>query len=285
MRQRKRRGGIAWFFVILGLLLGISGGLIYAWQLNPRVVTDVKPNQLSARNKEKYLIAISMAYAKDRRADNAAFRLAALGMDWLALSDMACTLAQNGYATTNTRLLELRSMVELAQSQGVTGCASQLVAASTSTPEIPPSPTPPTPTLRPPPSKTPTPTLGAVFTPQVNEPTLTPLPSGSFKNDIQAICSADLQNVIEVYVQDVNGTGIPATKIEVAWGGERNAFYTGLKPDKDTGFADFTMTDGETYTVALPGQSDRTRNLKAGSCDSANNINASYRVVFRRVAQ
>lgn len=281
-----RRGRFSLFLIILGVAAGLGMSLFYTWQVNPRVLTDIQPFQLSRQDKQAYLIALSMAFAKDHDALTAGKRLIELRLNWQDLANAACDLVQQGYAKTNTEITVIRSMVSLAGSQGKTGCASDFIPPNT--PTLLPSVTfaHPTDTHVPPPSKTPSATLGVTFTPPPIEITATPAPTSDFKIDIVAVCNSNAVGIIEVEVQDSAGTGIPGVAIEInTANSDKDVFFTGLKPDRDNGFADFQMTNGETYTVALRDLGGRTRSLKAGECtlDGGGKGLASYRVVFRRI--
>jgi hypothetical protein len=225
-----RRGG--WIWLLLGIVLGIGGGLFYTWQVDPRVITDTNPNQLDTRGRTNYLVALSLAYNRDSDLMRAARRLNELGSSWQGLADTACQLTQTGYASSNAGLIAIRSMVQLANAQGAQGCASALLSAATPTADL----AAPTATLLPSPTVTPaatkTPTLGPTFTPiRVASPS--PTPVGEFAIVLQeAVCSADLQNVIEVTVRDADDSALPGIAIEVIWDEGRDTFYTGLKRER-----------------------------------------------------
>jgi hypothetical protein len=279
-----RRGGLSLIWLILGIAAGLGVGLFYAWQVDPRVVTDIRPAQLSKTGQRNYLIALSLAYARDHDLLQAANRLNDLGQDWQALADTACEMAQSGDARTSTGLLAIRGMVDLASSQGRAGCASSLIQAATATAVPQATVTPPTPTRVPVASKTPT--LGPTFTPEALLPTFTPTPSGDFGIALtESLCDAQLQGVIEIVVRDLDDTGIAAVSVEVSWTDGNETFFTGLKPERDPGYADYTMKSGETYQVMLPGLSERTRRLQAGDCTTKDGktAQASYRVIFKRL--
>jgi hypothetical protein len=151
-----------------------------------------------------------------------------------------------------------------------------------------PSVIPLTPTRIPPATKTPTPTLGATFTPFELLPPITPTPAGVFEiRPVEQICNPQNPGVIEIFVRDTNDVGLPGVAVEVSWSTDKERFFTGLKPEQDNGYADFRMTSGESYTVSLPGTGERTRILHAGECTttdaSKTQTQQSFRVTFRRV--
>jgi hypothetical protein len=288
-----RRGGISLIIALICMAVGIGLGLLYAWKLDPRVEFDTHPWQLSDEGKRQYVIAVSLAFAKDHDLNAAAVRLST-DLDygpksWQAVADTACDLARTSYVSTNTGLTAVRAMVELAKSQGITSCASTLLPLYTSTPAPTPTAITATPTLIPPSTKTPTPTLGPTFTPELPSPeALTPTPAGNFRLAlVEPYCSTQQPGLIEITVQDSDGVGLPGIPVEVSTATTKDDFFTGLKAEKGSGYADFNMTEGGAYVVSLPNISDRSRPLEASSCNVAQKDGGksvvSYRVTFRRL--
>src|SRR5262249_31348572 len=169
-RRLMRRGSFIALFI--GIAIGVGVGLYYAWSVSPLIVTNTKPWQLGVQSQRNWMIAVSLAYAHNHDLQRAADRLLQLGLadkTWQALADAACELTRTSYISTNTGQTAVRSMIELARSQGATSCAATFFA-NTNTPA--PTPTIPTatPTIIHPNTKTPTPTLGPTFTPPTQEP-------------------------------------------------------------------------------------------------------------------
>lgn len=276
-------GSVSWFAVFFGLILGLGGGLYYVRVLNPPVLTNIQPAQVNAEGKRNYLVVIALAWARDGKVELAGQRLAQVGItDWQQVADTACDLAKEGAVRNNTGLLVIRSLIALAETQGKRGCASDLVLIRTNTPTPVPTFLSPTPTRPPPLTKTPTPTLGVTFTPEISELGITPTPAGAFTVNISAFCS-DV-GTVEVFVQTSDGKGIPSMAIQVETEDERNRqiFFTGLKPERDLGYADYTTTPDERYIVSLRAfRETRTRPLAAGPCSRNSPQRASYRIIFR----
>jgi hypothetical protein len=273
----------AWLpFLIFGLFVGIGAGVFYAVNIDPRIVTDVSPDQLSEPDKLNYLIALSLGYNRDRRIENAALRLLNLGKEWQDVADAACELTQSGYAGTNTGLTAIRAMVELAASQGVTGCASALIPSGTATPRPEPTRPSPTPTLPPVPTKTPT-----LEPTQTEAPRLafTPTPAGEFAVNVVPFCDTRLSGVLEITVREVGGRGIPGVGVAVIWPEGRGQAFTGLKPERDPGYADYVMASDQAYQLEIPGRSQRSARLEPLPCTAqgGGRSRASYRVIFQRV--
>lgn len=281
--------------ILIGLGLGIGGGLLYAWVINPVTRPNVQPWQLNLSGQRSWIIAASVGWARDGDLLLAADRLNDLRLNettFQRVADIACDLARSSYAQSDSGLVAIRSMVKLAESQGKRSCAGDLIQINTPIPVPTSTPQRATPTIIPVPSKTATPEPGLTFTPA------TPLPvqstdspaSGKFSAvRVEPFCNVRASGVIEVLVTEPNGTtGIRGVQVLVEWAGGSDRFYTGLKPERDAGFADFKMTENERYTVTLPGLSDPSNAVIAQPCTDRQNGGTaitSYRLYFRRTGR
>jgi len=283
---------ISWVGLLLGLAIGLALGLTYAWVIDPVVEYDTQPSQLSAEARRDYLIAISLAYREDgdlRRAVERLVELRLPGDPFQAVADAACELFLQG-VDSNTERNTIEAMIALYSPQGRSGCADEsdlfLVALATPTPF--PTAIPVTPTLVPPPTKTPTAATPLLLTPPTAAPIRTPTEAPQVDDyiiaNIQTFCSVTLAGVIEVYVQWPGVGDQPGIPVRVAWDSGEDRFFTGLKPERGAGYADFQMEANRAYTVELPGRSRRSNPLTASPCttDSGERSTTSYRVVFRR---
>lgn len=128
---------------------------------------------------------------------------------------------------------------------------------------------------------TPTQFSDAEVTPDsvINEPTSTPvllatrtptpIPVASFEvENFQPICNASLsQPLVQVFANDSAGQAVPGVEILVSWEGGEDRFLTGLKPEFGLGYADFTMTPGELYTVQLTKSGEPITGIAAPDCE------------------
>lgn len=288
-KYRRPRSPLSLFMLVLGVAFGIAGGLGYAWVVNPRIEFDTEPRQLKADDRAQYIAAIALNYSYDGDLARALERLIALkpaGDPIQEVADVACRLATTGYVDNSSGLRAVRSMMTFYQLQGRTGCADTLITISEqATQEV--FIELPTPTAIPPATKTPTPEGAARATatpPRVQPPTA--LPQADFElATVRTDCIAEFSGVIEVFVQDFNGEGIPGQAVRVNWNEGESTFYTGLKPERGPGYADFQMESGRGYTVEMPGRSDPTSQpLVADTCTTPNGEQAItlYRVFFRQ---
>ncbi|MBX3063196.1 MAG: hypothetical protein KF726_09495 [Anaerolineae bacterium] len=279
-----RRAGFSPIVLIIGLVFGIAGALYWAWQVDPVLVTDVSPDKLARDGKRNYGIAVSLAWARDGDTVKAASRLAEAGLNWQDIADFACELTSEGGAQSNSGVLAISSMVALARTQGIQSCPAVVQLVTTNTPIPTPTLITPTNTRVPVATKTATPTLGVTFTPPPLEFTPTPVPPGEFTVDVRGFC-AGTEGRIEVLVQTSIGDGIPGIAISIRQDENRDIFFTGLMPERDPGYADFTMTPERAYVVALRDYRQAFTNpLTAGPCSPGSPDRAGYRITFRRLA-
>lgn len=280
---------ISWWGLFIGLALGIGGGLVFSWGVYPVEEFDTEPWQLSDADKAHYIVAIMLAYSEDSNLNLAVGRLLDLRLEGdpiQAVADVACDLATTGYVEDNSGLRAIRSMMTFYRLQGKSGCADNLVPAADMQPTNVVQVIVPTATLAPPATKTPTPA-------GPDRPTPTPfqiiVPTGAPQSDfvivnVSTFCDAEQSGIIEVYVQDESGEGLPGYEVRVRWDEGSDRFFTGLKPERGAGYADFQMEANKGYTVELPGRSDPTNQpLTANACTASDGTRAltSYRVVFR----
>lgn len=292
MRSRydRPRYSVSWIALILGLTTSCLG-MIYLSRFLFPVSTETAPWQLSADAKNAYVVAIVLDYTHDGDLANAVQRLVDLRLPVndpiQAVADIACQLATSPYISTNSGVDAVRAMIQFYKLQNKSGCADDLPLVANNQPMVV-TLVLPTPTLPPPPTKTPEPNINI---PQdTPAPTRTPFvpptaPPASFEVVVaNTFCDTALSGIIEVRVIDQNGIELPAQPIRVRWDDGSNTFYTGLKPERGLGYADYQMEQGRAYTIEMPALSNpSTTPLTATPCFTDNNQPAvlSYRVVFR----
>jgi hypothetical protein len=283
------RRPFSWAGLLLGIALGVGSGLFYAWGVNPVVEFDTEPWQLSRADKAHYIAAIMLDYSQDSDLNQAVNRLLELrlpGDPIQSVADIACELASSGYVDSSSGLRAIRAMMLFYRLQGKSGCADVLIPGEDPLPTTVVNVVVPTPTLVPPPTKTPTPEPPAQpTTTQVVVVVPTSPPQSDFVLvNVSTFCDAAISGMIEVFVQDSGGDGLPGQEIRVRWDAGEDRFFSGLKPERGAGYADFQMQTGVGYLVDLPGRADPTDDpLVATPCETGEGERAvtSYRVVFR----
>jgi hypothetical protein len=304
------RTSISWFGVLFGLLLGIGAGLLYTWIIDPVREFNTAPWQLQDEAREKYVIAVVLRYAyhydlqdtQNQAREQVLQQLRAeLRPDQnvgAMLADIACNIDVVPRKVDSPAELHMMGMMEqLYRSLGASGCADGKYWAIQATPTPPPT-LQPTPTPSPTPEATKTPQPSPTDLPVVVPTTLTPtaLPPGSYVAGTAQLlgCAPDRPGLLEVRVFDRNGEGVPGIPVQVTWSGsEKQVFFTGLKPGKSPGYADFEMEPGRSYSVSLLSAPEsevvisNARTFRVEACEATDDGQTvssvqSYRVDFQQ---
>lgn len=268
--------------LLLGLILGLAGGLTYAWIINPVVFVDASPARLDPAYKETYIFLVSQSYAASGDAALAQRRLQAL--DDPALPQTVDALLAT-YLRQEKPPQVIENLAALAQMLGAEGTAVSLFAPTPLpgalptptpivTPDIPPSPSPtltPSPTATPSPSPTPAPT---------QTPTPTPQPDYRLLNQ-ERVCLAEPAPRIEVVTFDALLNELAGIEVQVTWQGGGDTFFTGFKPAEGAGYGDFTMAPETSYSVVLAAGSPEVSGLRIEPCSSG--LDGGWRLSFQNV--
>jgi len=233
-----------WFPFLIGIGLGLAGGLYYAWIISPVEYTDTAPDSLRAEFRADYLALIASAYAGTDDLVRARARLA-LFSDLEPGTELAALAQQrlaSGFGEVEAAALA-RLAAELANQPRSPVSTPTGGPATTSTPI--PSPLPSS-------TPRPSPTAGAPFTLDSQEQVCNPLLSAP---------------LIQVEVSDAAEGGVPGIEIIVVWDAGEDHFFTGLKPELGQGYADFTMTEGVSYTLRLADSGQLVTDLSTHPCE------------------
>ncbi|MCB9437691.1 MAG: hypothetical protein H6673_12015 [Anaerolineales bacterium] len=276
---------------LLALLGGIVLGALYARDVSPVVEQNIRPDQLREADQQDYILAIALDYAQQQDLDRTYDLLAEVDPrrdPFQIAADTACSIVRAGRIQTSADIDAVRHLISIFEFQPDVEVSCDLNVFATS---IPPTIITPTPSVTVPPSPTPvatkTPTPQPIdLTPQV--PTVErPTPqTGEFEVlQTSQFCNPNNSGVIEIRVREANtGNEISGVQVMVFWntsrGREEQVFYTGLKPNRGEGYADFTMSAGLIYQVTIPGRSDTTDRLEAVPCDADGTLR-SYQVLFQ----
>lgn len=272
-RHVRSGGGISWVALIIGVTLGIAAGLVYTWEIDPVVERNTAPWQLGNAAREDYVVAVALSYANNQDLALAFNRLRAVSPRqnvWELVAEVACRRVKTGKTVTNSDIRVIRALEQLYAPQGASGCADGLypTPAPMTFATIAPTLTP-TATLTPPPSKTPTLPAPTPTPSGSTQPTSTPVSGGYVLARLQSFCDPSLNGVIEIRVYDKQGVGVPGVPVTVTWGGdEANTFFTGLKPEREDGYADFAMVPGRTYSVSIPNLVSSVPAVEAVPCEA-----------------
>jgi hypothetical protein len=263
--------------ILLALLAGLAGGLVYSWMISPLRVTDADPFALRADFKEDFRSTIAAAYAATGNLPRARARLA-------LLKDPDLVEALNAQAQ--------RMMADSESFQQADEVAALAVALKNGTEAIPTSAMPTEvlqevqtsfteTTLPPPPDDLPfvlTETPQAIETQPVTVEAATPRPTQTAIPTLGApyaltgqdnVCDSNMPDgLLQIIVLNSNRRQTAGVKIIITWEGGEEQFFTGLKPELGNGYADYIMTPNITYTVQLASGSDIAAGLTTPTCQT-----------------
>ena len=284
---RKRTPGyFSYWAFALSLVAGIALGLAETRIQGPLKRGNAEPWQLDAEARNHYMVAIALEYEVGDDLAKALNKLIAMRpvQDPLgALAQAACDLGSRGYLRSESGIRALRSAVALYSAQGRAGCAEQLLplAATEIAPDLVEERNSSADFATPQPTKPPLPEGQSLAVRRRVIPTL-PAQRSFEARTVRSFCDTASPALIEVYVVDYLGRGIPGQRIRAHWGDQESIFVSGLKVDRGDSYADFQMEEDIDYAIDMPGAADTLdASLRTGACYSGNQRTLkSYRVTF-----
>ncbi|MFP4343951.1 MAG: hypothetical protein ACLFU8_04565 [Anaerolineales bacterium] len=249
------------WFLALGLILGLAGGLFYAWSINPVRYVDTYPPLMHRVYRADWIRMTALAYGATGNLERAELRLRDLSQE-----DIRTHLEDAlEYAVASGRPLPvLQRMAGLAKRYGVDNPAVQIYGEELARLTPRPSPTAavpspsPTPTLTPVPLPSPTTTPSP--TPELSATLTATLPTAYTVEEQEIRCLPQPQIAISIS-QEITVTvrgrdrlevqGIPGVEVWLIWARGADRAITGLRPNVGEGYADFTVAPEETYNLYL----------------------------------
>jgi len=270
MKSSEDRG--AWY-LLTGVILGAVLGIVYTRYFQPVRYVDTSPAALRQDFKDQYRSLIAASYLANGDLVRAGARLALLqdSDPFRALTEQAQrALARDG-ATSEARSLGLLA-IDLGQAapgpgQAVTQ-ASQLptVTAALATPANLNNPGQENST----PSVSPQDLQSVTASPLTTPDGLaeTPISADSFVlSSMSEVCDQPFASpLIQVEVSDRSGSPASGVLVIVTWVGGEERFYTGLKPEKGLGYADYTIDPEFVYSLRINENGSPLGNISAVSC-------------------
>lgn len=270
---------------LLALFAGLGIGLFVAWFVAPVSYSNAQAWDLSDSLKDDYLKMIASSYAVEN-----SFTLAQQRLYYLQLPDVETRLG--AMARQETKPLTQQALLRLLLDW-------QQPSVALARPTFTPRPTrntspnarvtvivvvPISPTFSPRPATTPIPTaLPPTTEPDPNAPRFV-----LYERRPLACAQIGGGASIQVQVQDANSKGIPGIGVEVNSERGNEQFYTGLKPERGTGYGDVAVFPG-TYSVHLfeNAQSEIVRDLRIEAnvveCGSAPAAVQGWALIFKQV--
>ncbi len=264
----------AGWFVVVGLILGLVGGLLYGWVLRPVQYVETYPPLMHEHYRADWIRMTALAYGADGDLGRTQVRLRDL--DEVEIRHQLEQTLEQAIASGRP-LSVLQRVANLAERYGVEHPAVGVYTseqASLVTPRpaatFTPSPTPEvvvSPTVAPSPSPlpSPTPTLDPdlLQIPPTATPTLT-VPTGAaapfvFTEGISRCLPAPRLaiSVTQEVTVTVRGReqrmeeGVPGIEAWLTWAEGADRAVTGFRPALGVGYADFHIEAGEMYNLYL----------------------------------
>ncbi len=251
------------WWLLIGIVVGLSGGLIYTWVINPVKYENILPGQMQVEYRSDWIRMSGLAYGGGSSFDRTQVRLTSLPVSEVR-SELGRTLDDS--AAAGHPLPVLRRVAELAQRYGVDTPAVKVYTGISAKPfptqtpmEVLPSVTPPAVTVTSVPvlpTSTPTalpPTL--VFTtpvPPAASPYLLVGQEQSCGMTPEIILSVTEEITKKIRRQVTTETvGIPGLTAWLLWGDGADRAVTGMRPEEGLGYVDFEVTPGEIYNLYL----------------------------------
>lgn len=244
---------LAWLSA--GLIVGLVGGLMYAWVIAPPLYYDTYPPMMTEAHRKDWIKMTALAYGAEGNWARTQLRLTDL--DPAEIRQVVAQTLDAAIAQGRPLLL-LQRLAYLADAYGV---ASPAVAIYL---EQPPAPAPPATVLPPPASPAPTspPLPSASPTPL---PTALPTPTPALPTPYQIIsqtlrCAPAPQIAVSLLLSqttEVRGRPhvVPAPQpgrtIWLLWEGGADRAVTGFRPESGLGYADFAVEPGRVYRVYI----------------------------------
>jgi hypothetical protein len=260
------------FAAVLGLIVGLGLGLLYAYVIDPVDVADTTLASLRVEYKAEMTQLVADAYAVDRDLERARARLTSLGESDPAQAVTA--LAQRA-AVSGADKFRVQALANLALALGAPPALVPSPGGPTALPRFTP-----TPTLEPAPTVIPT----ATPIPLPTRPP-SPTPPGRFQlATTETFCLSNPQPLLQIIAQDAVGNGLPGVEVIVEWAGGQDRFFTGLKPELGLGYGDFVLEPNLDYTVRLTSDPAAEYPVRSEPCADPNGRQTATTVqlIFRQ---
>ena len=257
--------------VLLGLILGIAGGLLVGWLIFPVLTTATVPAQLGAPHRETQIIMIAAALRADNNMERARQRLQALGLGdaAAAVGALAVRAEKEGRDALTRSVLQDLTLALGAPAQAAS-------AAAEAGPTLDAGPTAAQPTAMP------------AATKAAALPSAEPIVIAKSSYEMLSrtpMCDPNQPSLsLQVYVVDENSEELAGVLLELSSDGNVERFFTGLKPERGGGYADFQMLPNLEYALQIDGQVPPLAAVSAPQCNagSANAFSGYLLVRWQR---
>lgn len=263
--------GVRPSLVLLGLILGVAGGLLLGWLVFPVLTTATVPAQLRADHREAQIIMIATALRADNNLERARQRLQALGLGEAAgaVGALAVRAEKEGRDGLTRSVLQ-----DLTLALGAPAQAASAPAEAEPTLDAGPTAAQPTAVS----AATSAAALPSAVPAVIAKSTYEMLSSTPMCDPNQPSLS------LQVYVVDENSEELSGVPLELLSDGVAERFFTGLKPERGGGYADFQMLPNVEYALQIDSQIPPLAAVSAPQCNagSANAFSGYLLVRWQR---
>lgn len=266
----------------VGLTVGLTLGLVYTWVVDPVELYNTTPPLLRSDYRHDWIRMAALGYAADGDAERALARLAGLRQEDL---QEALSALIESYAAQGRPAETMRALSELARELGVHTAAMQVylgtpqptpVAARSPTPTVTPAPIAPQPTATP--TVYPFPTLPSPYR-LVSQTLVCGGTAPQLQVFVRVSAVVEEEERGEVRLTTVV-TPLSGVALWLLWPGGADRAVTGLRPQVDPGYADFTLQPDLVYALSVGEPSAPViSGLRAQPCPTDEDMAAVWVVV------
>jgi hypothetical protein len=265
------------WYLVTGVILGALLGGLYSRYFQPVRYVDTAPATLQSEFKDQYRSLIAAAYLSNGDLVRARARLELLGDANISrsLTEQAQrTLARDGSSDEARALGLLAIALGQAPPGPVQAITQDPGRPTTSSPLSTPAELGDLPPGNPTSFATQgdSPETATTGSGKENETTLisTKTPGSFVLTGRQEVCDQPLpEPLVQIQVSDPSGGPVPGVIVIVTWAGGEERFFTGLKPEKGLGYADYTLIPDFVYSIRLGESGAPLGDIRAVSCISA----------------
>ena len=253
MKREESRGS---WYLLTGLIIGIFLGIFYSRNILPVSYIDTSPDSLRREDKDRLQILIASAYLSNGDLVRARARLELLGDQDISrtLTEQAQrTLAEDG-ASSEAQALGLLALALGEEPSGL----FQSVPQQLDQPSVTLTPAGSGGLVKPGQMDPTSPTNILQMQDEISEAVISPVAMDSISRATYIlsskleVCDQSLvEPLIQIEVVDQTGNPIAGVPAKITWPGGEELFYTGLKPEKGIGYADYTLNPDFIYSLNI----------------------------------
>ncbi|MEA3308937.1 MAG: hypothetical protein U9Q70_05440 [Chloroflexota bacterium] len=246
--------------LLIGLLLGLTAGLFYTWEVNPVQYYDTSPPLLRRPYRADWIQLVAFAQSYEANLEHAKILLCDLPPEEIQTQ---LAVALDKAINDGRTLLVLQRLAGLAKEYGVDNLVVQiytgnqtaeLFATPRTATTLTVTPTPRPPTLTPAPTATLDPQQFSIVptpTPPPSPYTITATTRSCLPTPRIAISLTHRLTITTHGKEELVTRGLPGVDLWLLWTEGADHAVTGLRPAQGLGYADFQVAPEQTYNLYL----------------------------------